>query len=72
MDMLHKKMSRMDYIVEGILIAVGILICICILYPIINILSISLSADGPVLRNEVRLLPRGLLVENAILGELLD
>ena len=56
--MLHKKMSRMDYIVEGILIAVGILICVCILYPIINILSISLSADGPVLRNEVRLLPR--------------
>lgn len=57
--MLHKKMSRMDYIVEAVLILIGILICVCILYPILNILAISLSADGPVLRNEVRLLPQG-------------
>lgn len=57
--MLHKKMSRMDYIVEAILILVGIIICICILYPILNIVAISLSEDGPVLRNEVRLLPKG-------------
>ena len=57
--MLHKKMSRMDYIVEVILILIGVLICVCILYPILNILAISLSADGPVLRNEVRLLPQG-------------
>lgn len=57
--MLHNKMTKADYLVEGILIMIGIIICICILYPIINILSISLSADGPVLRNEVRLLPIG-------------
>ncbi len=57
--MLHGKMTKMDYIVEGVLIAAGVLICICILYPIINILSISLSADGPVLRHEVRLIPKG-------------
>ena len=57
--MLHKRMSWRDYVTEAVLIAVGILICICILYPIINILSISLSADGPVLRNEIRILPQG-------------
>ncbi|MBD5460818.1 MAG: carbohydrate ABC transporter permease [Lachnospiraceae bacterium] len=57
--MLHKKMSRMDYIVEAILILIGVIICICILYPILNIVAISLSEDGPVLRNEVRLLPKG-------------
>lgn len=57
--MLHKKMSRMDYIVEAVLILIGIIICICILYPILNIVAISLSADGPVLRNEVRLIPKG-------------
>lgn len=57
--MLHKRMNRNDYITEAVLIFVGILICICILYPILNILAISLSADGPVLRNEVRLLPQG-------------
>lgn len=52
-------MTRTDHIVEGILIAIGIIICICILYPIINILSISLSADGYVLRHEVRIFPKG-------------
>lgn len=57
--MLHKKMNRIDYMVEIILIIIGILVCICILYPILNLLSISLSSDGPVLRNEVRLLPQG-------------
>ncbi|MCI9338023.1 MAG: carbohydrate ABC transporter permease [Lachnospiraceae bacterium] len=57
--MLHKRMSRIDYLVEAILFFIGIVICICILYPILNILAISVSADGPVLRNEVRLLPRG-------------
>nr|WP_300838710.1 carbohydrate ABC transporter permease [uncultured Acetatifactor sp.] len=57
--MLHKRMSRMDYFVEAILIFIGVIICICILYPILNIVAISLSADGPVLRNEVRILPRG-------------
>lgn len=57
--MLHNKMSRMDYIVETVLIIIGIILCICILYPILNILAISFSSDGPVLRNEVRLLPKG-------------
>lgn len=58
--MLHGKMTKMDCVVEGVLIAVGVLICICILYPIVNILSISLSADGPVLRHEVRIIPKEL------------
>lgn len=57
--MLHNKMSRMDHIVEATLIIIGVIICICILYPVLNILAISLSSDGPVLRNEVRLLPQG-------------
>lgn len=57
--MLHNKMTKMDYVVEVVLLLIGTLICICILYPIINILSISVSGDGYVLRNEVRLLPKG-------------
>ena len=44
--MLHKKMSRTDYIVEGILLLIGIMTCICILYPIVNILAVSLSSDA--------------------------
>ena len=57
--MLHKKMSRTDYIVEGILLLIGIMTCICILYPIVNIPAVSLSSDGYVLRHEVRVLPKG-------------
>ncbi len=56
---MYRKKKWNDYITEAVLILVGILICICILYPILNILAISLSADGPVLRNEVRFLPQG-------------
>lgn len=57
--MLHNRMTKTDYVVEGILIAAGTIICICILYPIINILAISLSSDGYVLRHEVRIFPKG-------------
>ena len=61
--MLHKKMSRTDYIVEGILLLIGIMTCICILYPIVNILAVSLSSDGYVLRHEVRVLPKGFTLQ---------
>lgn len=68
--MLHNKMTKMDHVVEAILIIIGILVCVCILYPILNILAISLSSDGYVMRNEVRLLPKGFTVKayNEILG----
>lgn len=61
--MIHKKMNRTDYIVEAVLLLAGIAVCICILYPIINILAISLSSEGYVLRHEVRLLPKGFTLE---------
>lgn len=56
--MLHNKMSKTDYIVEFILILIGIGICIVILYPILNMLAISLSGYAPVARGEVNLLPK--------------
>lgn len=57
--MLHSKMTKMDYVIEAVLIVIGAIVCICILYPILNILAISISADGPVLRHDVRLIPQG-------------
>lgn len=57
--MLHSKMTKMDYVIEAVLIVIGTIVCICILYPILNILAISISADGPVLRHDVRLIPQG-------------
>lgn len=57
--MLHSKMTKMDYVIEAALIVIGAIVCICILYPILNILAISISADGPVLRHDVRLIPQG-------------
>jgi len=58
--MLHKKMSRIDWIVEIALIIVFFIICVIIIYPILNVLSISLSADGYVLRGEVSFYPKEL------------
>ena len=43
--MLHSKMTKMDYVIEAVLIVIGAIVCICILYPILNILAISISAD---------------------------
>lgn len=56
---MHKKMNRTDYLVEAVLVLIGLLICVCILYPILNILATSLSGDNYVLRGEVRLIPKG-------------
>lgn len=56
---MHKKMSRKDYLIEAVLVFIGLLICVCILYPILNILATSLSSDNYVLRGEVRLIPKG-------------
>ena len=43
--MLHSKMTKMDYVIEAVLIVIGAIVCICILYPILNILAISISAE---------------------------
>lgn len=61
--MFHKKMSKMDYTVEFILQLCGICICIVILYPILHMLAVSLSSHGPVVRREVRLLPKEFTME---------
>ncbi|MDO4296088.1 MAG: carbohydrate ABC transporter permease, partial [bacterium] len=56
---MHKKMHTADNLLEGLLCLIALCLCAVILYPILNILAISLSGDGYVLRNEVRLLPKG-------------
>ena len=61
--MLHTKMTKMDYIVEVILQLIGICVCIVILYPILHMVAISLSAHEPVIRREVQLIPKGLTFE---------
>lgn len=57
--MLNKKMSRTDYIVEVILQTIGIVICIVILYPILNMVAISLSSTTSVERGSVGIIPIG-------------
>lgn len=61
--MLHNKMSKMDYFVEFILILIGICVCIVILYPILNMLAVSLSGYAPVARGEVGLVPKDFTLE---------
>lgn len=56
---MHKKMHMADNLLEVLLCLIALCLCAVILYPILNILAISLSGDGYVLRNEVRLLPKG-------------
>jgi len=56
--MLHSKMTKKDICVEGALLLVGVCICIVVLYPILNMLAISLSGYAPVARGEVGLIPK--------------
>ena len=61
--MLHSKMTKMDYVVEFILQLIGIAICAVILYPILNMVAISLSGYAPVARGEVDLIPKDFSLE---------
>lgn len=61
--MLHRKMTKNDCIVEFILQLIGIAICIVILYPILNMVAISLSGYAPVARGEVELIPKDFTLE---------
>lgn len=61
--MFHNKMTKMDYVVEAFLWLFGACICIVILYPILHMFAISLSAHGPVVRREVNLFPRQFTLE---------
>lgn len=49
-----------DKIVEAALILVAILTCIITIYPVVYILSVSLSHSSEIVRNSVILLPKGL------------
>lgn len=55
-----QKWRKNDIIVEAVLILLFLGICIVTLYPILNVLSVSLSGDGYVLRGEVTFYPKGL------------
>ena len=61
--MLNTKMTKWDWFVEILLWLIGALICIVVLYPILNMVAISLSSTGPVLRGEVGLIPTGFTTE---------
>lgn len=53
-----EKWRKNDIIVEAVLILILLIICIIILYPILNVLAVSLSSDGYVLRGDVTFYPK--------------
>lgn len=55
-----RRKSPGDRLADIVIAAVMVLICVAILYPFLNLISISLSEDGYVLRGEVSFYPRGL------------
>lgn len=65
-----EKWRTNDIIVEAVLIFIFIVICIIILYPILNVLAVSLSGDGYVLRGAVTFYPKDftLAAYKAVLG----
>lgn len=56
----RQKWRKNDIVVETVLILIFLGICVVTLYPILNVLSVSLSGDGYVLRGEVTFYPKGL------------
>ena len=54
------KWRKSDIVVETLLILFFIIVCIVILYPILNVLAVSLSSDGHVLRGDVTFYPKDL------------
>lgn len=59
---LHKK-KRFDYI-DVIANIFLVLFSICILYPMLHVVAVSLSEVGPILRNEVTIFPMGFTLES--------
>ncbi len=59
---LHKK-KRFDYI-DVIANLFMILFSITILYPMFHVVAVSLSENGPILRNEVTIFPMGFTLES--------
>ncbi len=57
-----EKWRTNDIIVEAVLIFIFIIISILILYPILNVLAVSLSGDGYVLRGAVTFYPKDFTV----------
>ena len=60
MDKGKKKWRKNDITVEAVLVLIFTVICVVTLYPILNVLAISLSADGYVLRGDVTFYPKEL------------
>lgn len=54
------KWKKSDIIIEAILILIFAILCVITLYPILNVMAVSLSSDGFVLRGDVTFYPRGL------------
>ena len=59
---LHKK-KRFDYI-DVIANLFMIIFSITILYPMLHVVAVSLSENGPILRNEVTIFPMGFTLES--------
>jgi len=55
-----KKANVMDYMFEILIMAVSVFACVVTLYPIIYIVSVSLSHSSEVARNTIVLLPKGI------------
>lgn len=52
-----KRMTKADVIVEIFLQAIGLCICVVVLFPILNMVAESFSSTGPVKRGEVLIWP---------------
>ena len=55
---IRNKNSKGEKIFDGFNLILMIVLCMVFLYPVLNVLAVSLSGSGPILRGEVSFFPR--------------